>query len=1402
MTPTTTIHPTANALDQTKSSGVQRGVVMPVALTLLTIFSAGTAQAVDYTWDPTSSDSATTEGAGNWDTTTTNWTTDVGATNEVGGTGSDPFNEDLIFGGGTLGTAGTVTLTETGNDYGSIEFLATNAGTYTIDLNGNEVELKRSGNTFLIGEDATITDIAGGGTLTLAGSRQFNFTDSSKTLSISAVIAGGGGTYSVGTGGTLDLSGVNTFTSALTLNNQSQLVISGAGQLGSGSYAGNITMNQGTDFTYASSAIQTLSGIISDDGTANGNNDVNMTGSGTLTLSGANTYTGVTNINAGTLVADVADVAATSGALGNGGNISFTGGTLQYGTGITQDYSARILNSTSAISVDTNGEDVTWGTALNGSNTGGLTKDGVGTLVIDAKGANAGVLTVNDGTLEISATVTGNSLSYTSYQINNGSTLFFNETTASNIVLALGSGDITFGSSVTGGTLQLFGNTIFRNQTITTTGGAKNFITGDRFNLQNTRNITFDTAVGTDVDGIDLEVSATISNGDIIKDGVGTVSITNSANNLGVVSGTPNTVTINAGTLEVGGAGRLQSGSYAGAITNAGIFKYNSTDDQTLSGVISGAGALTKDNTSTLTLSALNTYTGATTISDGTLEIGSAGKLGNGSYAGTIANDGILNYNSSATQTLNGIISGTGAIVLNGTGQLNLSANNSFTGGVTVNNGTLSLESGGIGDNGPLTVNGGLVSVSIHDSYDNLLVSELSGTGGLIDVSRRRLTVTQATDTTYAGVIQDVGGIISNGNGTAFTKAGVGTLTLTGDNTYSKNTTVSGGTLEVSGALYSAGTVTDTSLTIGAAGTLDVTGAGSLGLGAAFDKTIANSGTINYNSTTDQELSGVISGAGVLTKDNTSTLTLTGANTYSGATNINAGILRADVADVAATSGALGNSGDITFTGGTLQYTANSAGSDYSTRIKSSTSAMTFDTNGQNVTFATKFANTNTGGLTKLGAGELSVVLDSSSYTGLTKVDGGTLVLGNNTVNNTNTSSSGFEINNGSTLQFERGAQGILIGGKTFTFDSNGGGALEVNGSALLWRDNTIVTSGGLQNTFSGTAGVNVQNNLNNAGTQARFMTFDVADGSDEVDLLVSTNVANAKLIKNGAGTVALTSSANELTLATQTVTINAGTLEIGGAGRLNVGNYSQAITNDGTFKYNSSADQTLSGVISGSGALTQSGAGTLTLSGANTYTGATTVSAGILLINNTTGSGTGTGAVTVASGASLGGSGTISGATTIQSGGFLAPGNSPGILTFSGDLTLASGSFTNMEITGSTRGTDYDGIDVSGALTYGGTLTLTSNTLIGVGEYNLFDFTSESGDFSSITLSGTAYANNTFTQDGDVWDAIVDNQTYTYSQVTGNLVVATAAVPEPETFALLGGLLALTYVLGRRRRR
>jgi len=383
---------------------------------------------------------------------------------------------------------------------------------------------------------------------------------------------------------------------------------------------------------------------------ASGVENLTKTDVGTLILNGANTYTGTTFINGGTIVAGVNDVAATSGALGNGGNIDFGSGTLQYATGVTQDYSSRIVNSTSAIGVDTNGENVSWSTALVASNSGGLTKEGDGTLTIHANSQYTGVTTVNGGTLEMLATAGSNAPGSDSYQINNGSTLFLNDTTASNIVMATGRGDITFGSSLTGGTLQLNGNTIFRNQTITTTGGAKNFVSGN-FNLQNTRSIAFDTAVGTD--SIDLEVSASISSGDIIKNGAGTVSLRNSGNNLRFqngATGDPNTVTINAGVLELGGAGRLVSGNYSGAINNDGIFRHNSTNDQTLNGVISGTGAIEKDNNSTLTLTGANTYSGNTTVSAGTLTL--TGTTNN------ISSSAIIDVTSGATLDVSGLSSG------------------------------------------------------------------------------------------------------------------------------------------------------------------------------------------------------------------------------------------------------------------------------------------------------------------------------------------------------------------------------------------------------------------------------------------------------------------------------------------------------------------------------------------------------------------------------------------------------------------------------------------------------------------------------------------------------------------------------------------------------------------------
>ncbi len=90
----------------------------------------------------------------------------------------------------------------------------------------------------------------------------------------------------------------------------------------------------------------------------------------------------------------------------------------------------------------------------------------------------------------------------------------------------------------------------------------------------------------------------------------------------------------------------------------------------------------------------------------------------------------------------------------------------------------------------------------------------------------------------------------------------------------------------------------------------------------------------------------------------------------------------------------------------------------------------------------------------------------------------------------------------------------------------------------------------------------------------------------------------------------------------TDNTTISGGPLTIGSAGQLGSGTYAANITNNTAFNYGSSAAQTLSGMISGTGSLTNSGSGTLTLSGtaANIYSGLTTVSAGTLTLNKTAG--------------------------------------------------------------------------------------------------------------------------------------------------------------------------------------
>jgi len=211
---------------------------------------------------------------------------------------------------------------------------------------------------------------------------------------------------------------------------------------------------------------------------------------------------------------------------------------------------------------------------------------------------------------------------------------------------------------------------------------------------------------------------------------------------------------------------------------------------------------------------------------------------------------------------------------------------------------------------------------------------------------------------------------------------------------------------------------------------------------------------------------------------------------------------------------------------------------------------------------------------------------------------------------------------------------------------------------------------------------------------------------------------------------------------------------------------------------------------------VTKTGAGVVSLGGANTYTGATLVSAGTLLVNGSVGASS---AVTAASGATLGGTGTINGNTTISSGAILAPGESPGILTFNGTLTL--NGTTNFELNGLTRGSLYDGVNTgAGLFTLGGALNLnfgaaTSNLAV----YDLFNIGAggSTGSFTSVVLAGTY--SGSLTNNLGTWTGTSGGYNFSFVEATGDLSIA--AVPEPSTYLLLGLGLGSLWMLRRKQR-
>ncbi len=857
-------------------------------------------------------------------------------------------------------------LTVAGMDADLADFITVDG---RIDDTGKQYELTTA-LTWYADRDDAVTDAHG----------TFNLTNADGSFAVNTVLenvdatldpanaTGWDGTSLIKQGaGTLILNAENTYTGGTTISGGT-LVATNVDALGSGDVTDDATLELNTGGTF--------------DNAISGSGQVVKSGDGALTLSGSNTYTGGTLISGGTLVAsnvealgtgDVTDNATlalnaggdfTNNIGGTGrveksgdktltlsGSNTYTGGTLiSGGTLVANDVNALgtgDVTDNATLALNTGGDFIN-----NIGGTGRVEKSGDDVLTLSGANSYSGGTLISDGTLvasNVEALGTGDVTDDATLELNTGGT-FDNAIGGSGNVVKSGADTLTLSgsNSYTGGTT-ISGGTLVAS-TVEALG------TGDV-----TNNATLELNTG----------------GDFINNIGGTGRVEKSGDDTLTLSGS-NTYTggtlINGGTLVASNVEALGTGD----VTDNATLALNTGG--TFDNAISGSGQVVKSGDKMLTLSGANSYSGGTLISDGTLVASNVEALG----TGDVTNNATLELNTGGDFTNN--ISGSGQVEKSGDDALTLSGANSYSGGTLISDGTLvatnveALGTGNVTDNATLEMNTG-------GDFDNAI----SGSGQVVKSGDETLTLSGANSytggTTISGgtlvasnvealgsgdVTNDAvlelntgGDFINSIGGTGrVEKSGDETLTLSGSNTYTGGTLISGGTLIASNVeALGTGDVTDNA-------TLVASNVEALGTGDVTDNA-----TLELN--TGGDFTNNIGGTGRVEKSGDGTLTLSGSNTYTGGTLISDGTLVASNVE-ALGSGDIDNYASLQLNASGQFVTANLTTHDNATTAIGAGSALRANTLTQeaNSTLAVHLTDSNSGAIVTADRANLGGTLD------------------------------------------------------------------------------------------------------------------------------------------------------------------------------------------------------------------------------------------------------------------------------------------------------------------------------------------------------------------------------------------------------------------------------------------